>query len=51
MKNLSYLDLGGILVAWTGAVVVVYLAKDPLVSIICVAAAYYLAKWIILKKS
>jgi hypothetical protein len=50
MKNLNPTDVAAIALSWTGAGTVAYLMRDPIVAIVCVAAAYYLAKWIILKK-
>ena len=50
MKSLTLTDVAAIAVSWTGAGVITYFAKDALVAIICIAASYYLAKWIILKK-
>jgi hypothetical protein len=50
MKNLSFADVAGIGLSWAGAVGVIYFLRDSFVSLICVCAAYYLAKWIILKK-
>ena len=50
MQNLSFTDVVGIGLSWAGAVMVTYFAKDTVVAVIAIAAAYYLAKWIILKK-
>ena len=50
MKNLSVVDCIAIAVSWIGVASIAFLAKDVVVAIICIAAAYYLAKWIILKK-
>ena len=49
MKNLSFADILGMVVCWAGAGTVAYFIRDGLVTIICVAAAYYLSKWIIMK--
>jgi hypothetical protein len=49
-KNLSIADCIAVAVSWTGVATIAFLAKDGIVAIICVAAAYYLAKWVILKK-
>lgn len=49
MNNLSGWDILGILICWGGAGVVAYFIRDPIVGIICLAAAYYLSKWIIMK--
>jgi len=50
MGNLSWADIAGIAISWGGAGTVAYFIKDPLVGLGCVIAAYYLSKWIILKK-
>jgi len=50
MKNLNKMDVIGIGLSWAGAATIACLFKDPIVGVACVAAAYYLAKWIILKK-
>ncbi|MEK7117995.1 MAG: hypothetical protein AAB869_00100 [Patescibacteria group bacterium] len=50
MKNLSVVDCIAIAVSWIGVASIAFLAKDVVVAIICIAAAYYLAKWIILRK-
>jgi len=49
VKNLNFFDVLAILFSWAGAAAVAYFVKDALVAIICIAAAYYLAKWVILK--
>ena len=49
MRNLGVGDVLGILVCWAGAATVAYFLRDGVVAVICVAAAYYLAKWIIMK--
>ena len=51
MQNLSCTDVVGIGLSWAGAATVTYFAKDGVVAVIAIAASYYLAKWIILKKS
>ncbi len=43
-------DVMALLVCWAGAGGVTWCSKDPVVAVIAIAAAYYLAKWIILKK-
>ena len=50
MRNLGVVDVLGILVCWAGAAAVAYFVRDGIVGIVCVAAAYYLAKWIIMKQ-
>ena len=46
---LNSLDIIAILTCWGGAAVVTYLSADAFVAVISIAAAYYLAKWVILK--
>lgn len=48
--NLSMADVLGIALSWLGAGTIAYLIHDALVAIVCVVAAYYLSKFIILKK-
>ena len=50
-KGLSLVDVVTVAVAWAGAAGIALLVMDPLVAIICIASAYYLAKWIILEKN
>jgi len=50
MKSLTFGDVAGIALSWTGAAAIAYIAKDGFVAFFCVCAAYYLAKFIILKK-
>ena len=50
MQNLTVTDVVGIALCWTGAAMVTYFANDAVVAVIAIAASYYLAKWIILKK-
>ncbi len=50
MRHLSVGDIFGILVCWAGAATVAYFVKDAFVGLICVAAAYYLSKWIIMNQ-
>jgi len=50
MKNLNLADVAGIALSWIGAGIIAYIAKDGVVAVVCVAAAYYLSKWIILKE-
>lgn len=42
-------DVVAIVACWAGAAGVTYLSADALVAVISIAAAYYLAKWVILK--
>lgn len=49
-SGLNGMDVVAIVACWTGAAAVTWFSKDPGVSIIAIAAAYYLAKWVILKK-
>lgn len=50
-KGLSLTDVVTVAVAWAGATAIALLVMENLlVVIICIASAYYLAKWIILKK-
>jgi hypothetical protein len=46
---LNSLDIIAILTCWGGAALVTYLSADAFVAMISIAAAYYLAKWVILK--
>ena len=50
MRNLNLYDLLAILFVWTGAVSIAYFSIDSVVIIACIVAAYYLSKWIILKR-
>ncbi len=47
--NLNSMDVVAILTCWAGAAVVTYLSADAFVAMISIAAAYYLAKWVVLK--
>jgi hypothetical protein len=49
MKNLNFFDVLAILFCWVGAATIAYFIEDGAVAIVCVAAVYYLSKWIILK--
>lgn len=51
IKSLSMTGVVAITVSWLGVVGIVFFQKilDPLVIIIAVASAYYLAKWVIIK--
>ena len=42
-------DVVAILICWAGAAVVTCLSESSVVAVIAIAAAYYLAKWVILK--
>lgn len=48
--NLSGFDVAALFVCWSGAAGVAWISKEPVVIVVALAAAYYLAKWIILKK-
>ena len=50
VRGLSFADVAMVAVAWIGAGVVTYFAKDAFVGLIGISASYYLAKWIVLKK-
>ncbi len=47
--NLNSVDVVAILTCWAGAAVVTYFSENSVVAVIAIAAAYYLAKWVILK--
>ena len=47
--NLNSVDVVAILTCWSGAAAVAYVSENSVVAVIAIAAAYYLAKWIILK--
>lgn len=48
--HVSTTDVMAIVACWAGAAVVTYFSKDGVVAVIAIAAAYYLAKWIVLKQ-
>ncbi|MDO8507390.1 MAG: hypothetical protein Q7S53_02385 [bacterium] len=48
--HLSMTDVLGIALSWLGAGTIAYFIHSALVAIACVAAAYYLSKWIILRQ-
>ncbi len=48
-SGLTGMDVLGLIACWGGAVGVAYALKDPVVSVVALAGAYYLAKGIILK--
>lgn len=48
--SLNSTDVAGIIACWAGAAAVTYFSREPVVAVIAVAAAYYLAKWVILKR-
>lgn len=54
MKNLNFWDVVGIAVCWTGAAAIVYATKSNtdigFIALVCVIAAIYLARLIIIKK-
>jgi hypothetical protein len=47
--SLTMPDLAGLLICWGGAAAVAFLSKEPAVAVVGIVAAYYMAKWIILK--
>ena len=50
VPNMSSMDVMAIIACWAGVAAVTYFSKDAVVAVIAIAAAYYLAKWVILKK-
>lgn len=52
MKNLNKWETLSIIAIWTAAILGIYLTikEDSFISFICICAAYYLNKWIILRK-
>lgn len=49
-SGLNGMDVTAIVACWTGVAAVTWFSKDPVVAVIAIGAAYYLAKWVILKK-
>lgn len=49
-SGLNGMDVVAIVACWAGAAAVTWSSKDPVVAVIAIGAAYYLAKWVILKK-
>jgi hypothetical protein len=50
LKHLSLIDLLGVIAIWTGSVVTIYLIRGDLISLLAICFAYYLTKFIVLKK-
>jgi hypothetical protein len=50
VPSVNNTDVIAIIACWAGAAAVTYFSKEPVVAVIAIGAAYYLAKWIILKK-
>ena len=48
--SMNTLDVLAIAACWAGVAAVTYFCKEPAVAVVAIAAAYYLAKWVILKK-
>jgi len=48
--GMNAMDVLAIIACWGGVAAVTYFSKDPVVAVIAIAAAYYLAKWVILKR-
>jgi hypothetical protein len=48
--SMTSMDVIAIIACWAGVAAVTYFSKDAVVAVIAIAAAYYLAKWVILKK-
>jgi hypothetical protein len=48
--SMNAMDVIAIIACWGGVAAVTYFSKEPVVAVIAIAAAYYLAKWVILKK-
>ncbi len=48
--SMNSMDVIAIIACWAGVAAVTYFTKDPVVAMIAIAAAFYLAKWVILKK-
>lgn len=48
--GLNAMDVVAIVACWAGVAAVTWFSKDPVVAVIVIAAAYYLAKWVILKR-
>ncbi len=50
IPSLSKHDIIALLICWAGVAAVSWFSEEPVVAVIAIVAAYYLAKWIILKK-
>ncbi len=49
-SGMNAMDVLAIIACWGGVAAVTYFSKEPVVAVIAIAAAYYLAKWVILKR-
>jgi|GEM_PF-4846282 len=49
-SGLNGMDVLAIIACWAGVAAVTWFSKDAVVAVIAIGAAYYLAKWVILKK-
>jgi len=49
-SGLTAMDVVAIIACWAGVAAVTWFSKDPVVTVVAIGAAYYLAKWVILKK-
>ena len=50
VSSLNIMDIVAIIACWAGVAAVTWFSKEPVVAVIAIGAAYYLAKWVILKK-
>lgn len=50
LSGLTGMDVVAIIACWAGVAAVTWFSKDPVVAVVAIGAAYYLAKWVILKK-
>jgi len=50
VSSLNIMDIIAIIACWAGVAAVTWFSKEPVVAVIAIGAAYYLAKWVILKK-
>jgi len=49
-SGLTAMDVVAIIACWAGVAAVTWFSKEPVVAVVAIGAAYYLAKWVILKK-
>ena len=49
-SGLTAMDVVAIIACWAGVAAVTWFSKEPVVTVVAIGAAYYLAKWVILKK-
>jgi hypothetical protein len=47
--SLTVIDAAALLICWAGASAVTYSSNELAVALVAIVAAYYMAKWIILK--